>query len=96
MKLVVDDVVTPQAAGPGRAQCAIVQGQKTGTDVVPSGVAMMAMGEGRTVRFMLSPTEAQALGMMLIVCGCTAEGGPPPVAVVEPPKPLIVHSGGRA
>jgi len=78
MNLDVDMTLTPAAAGAARATAAIVPGKRGPKDVTPAGVVLLFMGEGRTVRALLSPQEAQMLGMMLVTCACVAEGGPPP------------------
>lgn len=95
MKMEIVSVINPQAAGPGRATCAIVAEQRTAQDVVPAQVAHVAMADGREVRFLYAPAEARALAEMLMVCACVAEGGPPPV--IAPPKaePTIILNGGR-
>jgi hypothetical protein len=94
MKLDVDTIFSADAAGPGRATCAIVGEQRGPRDVVPASVAFIVQGDGRTVRLHLSTAEARGLGEMLIVCGAVADGGPPPV-IARPAPPIIVH-GGRA
>lgn len=92
MKLDIDFVVNPQAAGPARADCAIVPGREGVTGYSPAGVAFVLMGEGRTVRVSLSTLEARAIGEMLLVCGAVAEGGSPPV-IAPPASPLIINGG---
>lgn len=90
MKLEIAAVMTPDAAGPARAEALIVPGPTP-------AVLFLAKGDGRTVQIVLSSAEARVLGEMLITCGCVAEGGPPPS--LDPPAasgaPRIVH-GGRA
>ena len=94
MKMQIDKVLTPQAAGAPQMTVAIVPQHRGPRDVVPAQIALMAVGGGETVRIMLSTEEARMFGEMLITCGCVAEGGHPPVVQAEPePQPLII--GGR-
>lgn len=88
-------VLNPRAAGPARAGVAIVPGHSNGRDVVPGGVAMVGMVEGKTVRLLFSAEEARAAGEMLLVCGCVAAGGMPPTEAPPPTSPLVGLNGGR-
>jgi len=93
MKMQIEPLIVATAAGPARAQCAIVEAQRGPRDVVPAAVAHMAQGDGREVRFMYSPEEAIALGQMLITCGCLASGGMPPVVAPPVASPVILNGG---
>ena len=96
MKMEIDAVVSPDAAGPARADALIVPAQKTGSDVIPPAVVLLARGDGRTVQLVLSTAEARMLGEVLITCGCYAEGGPPPTMKPAAAAPPIIINGGRA
>ena len=71
--------------------CGIVPAVKGPRDVEPAAVAMLASFGGRTVKLMLSTIEARALGEALLVAGCIAEGGQPPVLAPAPASPLILN-----
>lgn len=95
MKLEIDTVLSPAAAGPARGNFMIIPphvgplGEK-----VPGSVAFVIVGDGKTVRIMLEAAESIGLGQMALVCGCFLEGGPPPVAAApEPFKPIIFNGG---
>jgi hypothetical protein len=95
MKLEIDTVLNPLAAGPARASFLIVPGEGG----KPNRVACIIMGEGKTIRMMLDAAEARGLGEMALVCGCVAEGGPPPMAQAPKafelplPRPVIFNGG---
>jgi hypothetical protein len=92
MKMEIDSVISAGSAGPAQAEFAIVPAVRGPRDVTPAGVSFVVKGEGRTVRFLLGTAEARAIGEMMLVCGCVAEGGPPPVlAPVAPASPLILN-----
>ncbi len=95
MKVDIDKALNPQAAGAWRGNACIVPGRRTPQGVEPAQVAIVLMGEGQTVRILLSTLEARALGEMFLVCGAVAEGGSPPVAEPPPTSHLIIK-GGRA
>lgn len=91
----IDATISPDAAGPARADALIVPAQKTDRDVIPPAVVLLARGDGRTVQLVLSTAEARMLGELLITCGCYAEGGPPPTVKPAAVSPIIIN-GGRA
>lgn len=95
MKLDIDPVLNPQAAGAPRFSVAILGKQNGPKDIVPGGVAHLTMGDGKTIRMLYSPEEAIALGQMLITCGCIAAGGMPPVVAEPAASPLILNGNGR-
>lgn len=98
MKIDIDKALSPTSAGAWRGNACIVPGRRGPKDVEPAGVAVVLMGEGQTIRILLSTLEARGLGEMLLVCGAVAEGGPPPV--VAPAEPAggayakhVINSG---
>ncbi len=96
MKMEIEPLINPQAAGPARANAAIVEAQRGPRDVVPAFVIHTASCEGRVVNFAYSGEEAIQMGQLLLVCGAIALGGSPPVVSPAPPSPLIVNGDIRA
>ena len=95
MRMEIDATISPDAAGPARADALIIPEVKDGRDVQSAAVVLLARGDGRTVQLVLSTAEARMLGEVLITCGCYAEGGPPPTVKPTKPAPIIIN-GGRA
>lgn len=93
MKLEIDRVLNPQAAGLVRAGCMLVVERDGGP---PVGVQLLIVGDGQTVRITCLGDEAIKLGQEAIVNGVLVVGGMPPVVLAAPPpSPIVLNANGR-